>query len=120
MSTFSDSYVARVLFAVSAPRCNRETTAARRWRWLSNSFLRFLPARAALHARPRYTKWRNKHGHGNISLSCAGEPIAGGCSKLRAQDPQPAHFSFKKNAAGYPIQEAEDLHVARVGIVAMG
>ena len=66
MSTFSDLYVARVLFAVSAPRCNRETTAARRWRWLSNSFLSSY--RPELHyMRGPGPKWRNKHGHGNIA-----------------------------------------------------
>ena len=65
MSTFSNSYVTRVLFAVPAPGCNCKTTA-RRWRWLSNSF--FESYRPELHyMRGPGPKWRKKHGCGDIA-----------------------------------------------------
>ena len=65
MSTFSNSYIARVLFAVPTPGRNRETTA-RRWRWLSNSFVESY--RPELHyMRGPGPKWRRKHGYGDIA-----------------------------------------------------
>jgi hypothetical protein len=65
MSTFSNSYVARVLFATPIPGCNRDTTA-RRWRWLSTSI--FESYRPELHyMRGPGPKWRKKYGRGDIN-----------------------------------------------------
>ena len=60
MSTFSDSYVSRVLFATPAPgRCL--DVAAQRWRWLRTSL--FDSYRPELHyMRGPGPKWREKHG----------------------------------------------------------
>jgi hypothetical protein len=62
MSTFSDSYVSRVLFAVPAPSRGFDV-AARRWRWLRSSL--FDSYRPELHyMRGPGPKWREKHGRG--------------------------------------------------------
>ena len=60
MSTFSDSYVSRVLFA--APALGRSLdVAARRWRWLRSSQIDLY--RPELHyMRGPGPKWREKHG----------------------------------------------------------
>jgi hypothetical protein len=58
MSTFSDSYVSRVLFA--APAGRSLDVAAQRWRWLKTSLLD--PYRPELHyMRGPGPKWRQKH-----------------------------------------------------------
>jgi hypothetical protein len=62
MSTFSDSYVSRVLFANPAPGRVFGATA-RRWRRLTTSL--FDPYRPELHyMRGPGPKWRAKHAHG--------------------------------------------------------
>jgi hypothetical protein len=60
MSTFSDSYVSRVLFA--SPVTGRGLDlAARRWHWLRSSL--FDPYRPELHyMRGPGPKWRERHG----------------------------------------------------------
>jgi hypothetical protein len=60
MSTFSDSYVSRVLFASSATGRGLDL-AARRWRWLRSSLCD--PYRPELHnMRGPGPKWRERHG----------------------------------------------------------
>jgi hypothetical protein len=60
MSTFSDSSVSRVLFAIPAPDRSLDMVA-RRWRWLRTSLLD--PYRPELHyMRGPGPKWREKHG----------------------------------------------------------
>jgi hypothetical protein len=60
MSTFSDSYVSRVLFATAEPGRTLDV-AARRWYWLRTSL--FDPYRPELHyMRGPGPKWREKHG----------------------------------------------------------
>jgi hypothetical protein len=62
MSTFSDSYMSRVLFATPAPGRSLHV-AARRWRWLRTSL--FDSYRPELHyMRGPGPKWREKHGRG--------------------------------------------------------
>jgi hypothetical protein len=62
MSTFSDSYMSRVLFATSAPGRGLDV-AAQRWRWLRTSL--FDSYRPELHyMRGPGPKWREKHGRG--------------------------------------------------------
>jgi hypothetical protein len=61
MSTFSDSYMSRVLFATPAPGSSLHV--ARRWRWLRTSL--FDSYRPELHyMRGPGPKWREKHGRG--------------------------------------------------------
>jgi hypothetical protein len=61
MTTLSDSYVSRVLFAIPAPGSGLDV-AARRWRWLRSSL--FDSYRPELHyMRGPGPKWREKHGH---------------------------------------------------------
>jgi hypothetical protein len=58
MSTFSDSYVSRVLFAIPGSGLD---LAARRWRWLRSSLCD--PYRPELHyMRGPGPKWRERHG----------------------------------------------------------
>jgi hypothetical protein len=58
MSTFSDSYASRVLFATPAPGPNPDLTT-RRWRWLGGSL--FDSYRPELHyMRGPGPKWRDK------------------------------------------------------------
>jgi hypothetical protein len=60
MSTFSDSYVSRVLFASPATGRGLDL-AARRWRWLWSSLCD--PYRPELHyMRGPGPKWRERHG----------------------------------------------------------
>jgi hypothetical protein len=60
MSTFSDSYVSRVLFATPAPGRSLDVVA-HRWRWLKTSL--FDSYRPELHyMRGPGPKWREKHG----------------------------------------------------------
>ena len=61
MSTFSDSYVPRLLFAT--PALDRVAgVTARRWRWLAAPL--FDPYRPELHyMRGPGPKWRAKHAH---------------------------------------------------------
>jgi hypothetical protein len=62
MSTFSDSYVSKVLLATPAPARDLETVA-RRWRWLGTCLLD--PYRPELHyMRGPGPKWREKHARG--------------------------------------------------------
>jgi hypothetical protein len=59
MSTFSDSYVSRVLLATPAPGRSLDV-AAQRWRWLRTSL--FDPYRPELHyMRGPGPKWQEKH-----------------------------------------------------------
>jgi hypothetical protein len=60
MSTFSDSYVSKVLLATHT-RARGLDTVAGRWRWLRTSLLE--PYRPELHyMRGPGPKWREKHG----------------------------------------------------------
>jgi hypothetical protein len=60
MSTFSNSYVSRVLFAASAPVLDAK---ARQWRRLTAPL--FYPYRPELHyMRGAGPKWREKHARG--------------------------------------------------------
>jgi len=62
MSTLSDWYVSRVLFASPGPGRSLDV-AARQWRWLSTSL--FDSYRPELHyMRGPGPKWREKHGRG--------------------------------------------------------
>jgi len=62
MSTFSDSYVLKVLLATPTPTRGLETVA-RRWRWLRTSLLD--PYQPELHyMRGPGPKWREKHARG--------------------------------------------------------
>jgi hypothetical protein len=62
MSTFSDSYVSRVLFVTLAPDRSLDV-AARRWRGPRTSL--FDPYRPELHyMRGPGPKWREKHKYG--------------------------------------------------------
>jgi hypothetical protein len=59
MTTFSDSYVLRVLFSTPAPDRGLDVLA-RRWRWVRSSL--FDPYRPELHyMRGPGPKWRTKH-----------------------------------------------------------
>jgi hypothetical protein len=62
MSTFTDSYVLKVLLATRAPT-QAVDALARRWRWLSASVCD--PYRPELHyMRGPGPKWRDKHARG--------------------------------------------------------
>lgn len=62
MTTFSGSYVSRVLFAARTP-AREFDTLARRWRWLRDSLLD--PYRPELHyMRGPGPKWREKNSRG--------------------------------------------------------
>jgi hypothetical protein len=67
MTTFSDSYLSRVLFALPAPGRGLDVVA-RRWRWLRSSL--FDPYRPELHyLRGAGPKWRKKHARSAGSAS---------------------------------------------------
>jgi hypothetical protein len=62
MTTFSDSYLSKVLLAMPAPKQGLNT-AARRWRWLRTSL--FDTYQPELHyMRGPGPKWREKHMRG--------------------------------------------------------
>jgi hypothetical protein len=62
MTTFSDSYVSKVLLAIPTPKSGLDTESrSRRWRW--SSLLD--PYRPELHyMRGPGPKWREKHARG--------------------------------------------------------